>query len=310
MKIIDNPALGIGLLLCIGLVVVGLAIMTSAEGQFYSYSRAPAMVTLDDGTPVVFSSMTSSDDDSPFLPRDAPSLRPQEVAQADRARVEQARAQNSAAQQSQRQQNTVRIEGAPVVLPRTENQSADPFAAPPREQQRVQLSGMERRVVDNPLAAPPRQQVTQAQKRDELLFRIVKLRLNRGEFEQLVPVAMQMQNPERVVEMMLDMAEETPNKEIVAKLLDVATIVLLHLGQPRPPVPGMMGMPGMPGGTGMPGMMPPVQPMPGQPMSGMPTPGVPGQPMPMGGMMPGTVSFGTGMPSPPNSGPINVGNSR
>jgi len=259
MKIIDNPALGIGLLLCIGLVVVGLAIMTSAEGQFYSYSRAPAMVTLDDGTPVVFSSMTSSDDDSPFLPRDAPSLRPQEVAQADRARVEQARAQNSAAQQSQRQQNTVRIEGAPVVLPRTENQSADPFAAPPREQQRVQLSGMERRVVDNPLAAPPRQQVTQAQKRDELLFRIVELRMKRGEYEKLAPVVMQMQNPEKAIEAMLDFAEESADDENIEQLLDVATAVTMQMGQPRPPVSGMMGMPGMPGamsGSGIPGMMP------------------------------------------------------
>ena len=313
MKIMDNPALGIGLLLCIGLAIFGIALMTTAGGQ----APTAVMITSDDGA----FALTSSDDsdDSPFITREATPPRPRDdrarIEQADRARAEQARAQDAAAQQRQRQQSSVRIENPP----------ADPFAAPPREQPRDQQRGqqvvIERRIESNPpVVAMTRQQVANAEKRDELLFRIVKLRLKRGEYEQLAPIALQMQNPEKVVEMMLDLAEkmEAENEESFAKLLDVATVVLLHLGQPRPPVmvppmPGMSG--GMGGGMigpGMPGMMPmgmpPGQPMPGQPMPGQPmmgwsssgTPsGMPGQPMPMGGGMSGGMMGGTGgMPMP------------
>ena len=336
MKIIDNPALGIGVLLCIGIAVFGIAFMTTAEGQ---YRLNTNMVTSDDGA-FDIASMTSSDDfdESPFITREAPSPRPLEVAQADRARGEQARAQDAS---QQRQQNSMRIENPPVTRPRAENQ-LDPFAASPREQQRGQQVMNARIETRGQPVAPPRQQVVQAEQRDELLFRIVKLRLHRGEFEQLVPVALQMQNPERVVEMMLDLAEEMASKdeEHFNKLLDVATIVLLQTGQPRPPMPGMMGMPGGMGGgmsgPGMPGMMPmgmgmgmpPGQPMPGQPMmgwssggmssgtgGGMSGPGMPGmmpmgmgmpsgQSMPMGGGMmgPGGMMGGAGMPAPPASG--------
>ena len=246
MKIIDNPALGIGLLLCIGVAVFGLAFMATADGQFGQF--VPGMVTSDDGATAV-SSMTSSDD-SPFLPS------ARTVAQmSGSVRVQQAeRAQAAAAQPSQRTQSSVRIETPPVARSRAENPPADPFTAPSREQQRGQQVATERRAVAEPFAAMTRQQTEKAEKRDELLFRIVKLRLQRGEFEQIVPVALQMQNPEKVIEMMLDLAETLEDEEKFAKLLDVATMVLLHLGQPRPPVMGMM--PGGMSGPGMPGMTP------------------------------------------------------
>jgi len=297
MKIIDNPALGIGLLLCIGVAVFGLALMTTADGQFYA--RTANMVTSDDDATAVFSSLTSSDDDSPFLPNVNSGIGARVPEDSVRDQPTELMHAGSSLQlpagswiQSRQQPSTVRNQAVRTETswPSAEAQPADPFAASPREQQRGQQVGTERRAVAEPFATMTRQQAEKAEKRDELLFRIVELRLQRGEYEQIAPVVMQMQNPERAIEAMLDFAEESADDENIEQLLDVATAVTVQMGQPKPPVPGMMGMPGMmPFGMGM----PPGQPMPGQPMmgwssGGMPV-GMPGQPQPPpmgGGIMP------------------------
>jgi hypothetical protein len=130
-----------------------------------------------------------------------------------------------------------------------------------------------------------RPRASQAEKRDELLFRIVQLRLQRGEYEKLAQAVLQMQNPEKAIEAMLDFAEESADDDNITQLLDVATAVTLQIGQPRPPVMAMPGMPaGMSGGP-MPGMMP----------QGMPAPS-----MSMGGV--GMTSSGTVMVTPANPG--------
>ena len=89
------------------------------------------------------------------------------------------------------------------------------------------------------------------------------MRLKQGEFEKLTLVVLQMQSPEKAIEAMLDFAEESDDENI-SKLLDVATVVTLQLGQPRPSVSGMMGISV---GPGMPAGMFPGQSMPSPQMS-------------------------------------------
>ena len=144
-----------------------------------------------------------------------------------------------------------------------------------------------------------------AEKRDALLLRIVAMRLERGEFEQIAPVVMQMYNPETAIEAMLDFAEESDDENI-SQLLDVATAVTLQLGQPRPPVMPQAGMPApninMPG-MPQPGAMPGVSF--GMGMSGTMPGGIPMGAMPpgamgggMGGGMPGMPPVPPGQPAP------------
>ena len=350
MKIIDNPALGIGLLVCVGVAVLGLSLIKTVEGQ--SQARTPISVTSDDDAFGV-STMTSADDfdDSPFLDQKPP------VADAPRA-ISDVRARTGA-QWSESQQTAqvpapaqatselperTWIENAPErasdnmwIDSRIDN---DPFASTPERQPAATPENDARRQVFTieRTEAQPRDAQRQssviravearrepatpsiAEKRDELLFRIVELRLQRGEFEQLAQVVMQMQNPEKAIEAMLDFADESEDNNI-SELLDVATEVTLQMGQPRPPVPlgaltsGVMpGLAASLGATPPSGMggsvMPPGPPTPG-PMAfggGGFTPG-PGQAMPpgampMGAMPPGGMG-GPAMPPQTNSAPSN-----
>ena len=248
MKIIDNPALGISLLICVGVAVFGIAMMTTADEQFYAHPSV----------------MFTSDDDSPFLERQ-PS-----VADAPRA-IPAARARTGA-RPPETQQAAQVPEEATSELPRVpENRGIelntakatdnswienDPFAPAPERQpvavrqndNRWQVLALQgtfaqprdaQRQSGAMRAAEPRVETATpsiAEKRDELLFRIVELRLQRGEFESIAPVVMQMQNPEKAIEAMLDFAEDSEDEDIT-QLLDVATQVTLQMGQPRPPMP-------------------------------------------------------------------------
>ena len=276
-KIIDNPVLGIGMLLCLGLAVLGFSFMTSAEGQ----NQASVLVTSDENSHShdshvhVMPMFTDDSDDSPFLDPavPAPETRARQTArvQADFALQPQESRQSTA--QSQRIQRTPSAvpevsDNNSFAITSTELQDNRRAASQPQQQQRraaVFQTGNEQ-------LAPP----NRVEKRDELLFRIVKIRLERGEYEKLTQVVLQMQSPEKAIEAMLDFAEESDDENI-SQLLDAATAVTVQWGQPRSPVSGMMGMPG--GGMGTSGGMagpgtPPTQPMPGA-MGGM------------GGAMPG-----------------------
>ncbi len=221
MKIIDNPAFGIGLLLCVGLAVLGLSLMTTAEGQY----RANVIVTMDDSSDVVFSKSprrqvsaisTQDEDVSPFLD-------PQP------ARTNQPIHSRAVAQPAP---HAVRIPGRFSPAPVTSNND-DPFAGPLRW-----MTPMS--VVQSQADGPVR-----AEKRDELLFRIAKLRLQRGEYEKLMPVVAQMQKPETAIEAMLEFAEESDDD--IEKLLDVLTALTLQIGRPQQHfMPGAAGMPGQP----------------------------------------------------------------
>ena len=294
MKIIDNPTIGIGLLICVSLAVLGFTFLTTAEGQF----PVADMVTSDEGTLGVSSVHSPDDtDESPFL---------------DRASTNQgwpALAQSAAPQPRQQSFNTVLIESERSNRAGFElKQHDDPFAAPPHEQLRRQQPDQPKlppisadRIVRDPMAQgilATRQKPSQIEKRDEFLFRIVELRLRRGEFEKLAPVVLQMHNPEKAIEAMLDFAEKSADDESITQLLDMATAATMQMGQPRPPVSGMMGMSSGMGGS----IMPPGQPMPGA-VGGMPggmgVPGIPGGtngPIMPPGMAPGALLWDGIMP--------------
>ena len=307
MKIIDNPILGIGVLLCVGLAVLALSLMTTAEGQ----NRFYAMVTSDDAaflpnwssqTRQVSATHTVDDfDESPFV--EHPAVRTT-IVERDLARAAQSRAEQARAQQAREQaeahfrlRDAAQAAGSmrvttPVQAARPGNEtpgSDDPFAAPFVSVQTERRGGVwndgsvpqhqQQRVVVGAVPEFQQQHVfvreasaNPAAKRDALLFRIVKQRLERGEYESLAPVVLQMHNPETAIEAMLDFAEKS-DAENISQLLDTATAVTLQLGQPRPP----------------------VMPQPGMTMPGMPTPNMPMPGMPPSGAMPG-VSFGMGMP--------------
>ena len=269
MKIIDNPVLGIGLLLCVGLAVLGLTFLTTAEGQNPNTSSA---FTTDDAvlqSPAQrqVSPMHTEDDDSPFIDAvvtDIPS-----AGQAVRAQT--------ATQTQETQQGAARVTARATFdmdMPRvsvTAQRDDDPFApaqtrqrtmvqqsdtqpTSPRVQAQIQAqqSSVSQQPVNRGNAVGFNVSVpSRAEKRDELLFRIVQLRLLRGEYEKITSAVEQMQNPEKAIEAMLDHAEETDDENI-EQLLDVATALTLQIGQPRPAVPPGMGMPGgMVGPTGI-----------------------------------------------------------
>ena len=264
MKIIDNPTIGIGLLICVGLAVLGLTFLTPAEGQYQSTGFG--LVTADEGTHSYVTFMHTDDsDDSPFIERPA-----QERTTREAVRTWTATQQLEPRQSSSRQGSVRVTTQLPDAPQRVEVQFVeDPFA-PTTTRQRVvaqsrdlQYSRNDSREAQqrnaqqqayNTVAAVRSEpaQPTLAEKRDELLFRIVQLRLQGGEYEKLAPVVMQMQNPEKAIEAMLDFAEESDGDN-VSQLLDVATAATMQMGQPRPPMG--MGM-GMPGAVGMPSMGP------------------------------------------------------
>ena len=278
MKIIDSPVLGIGVLLCVGLAVLGLTFMATADGQ---NSTATSVSTTDEVATVTFlrtlpqrhaSPMHTDDDDSPFL--DAGVSEPVNARQVVRAQT--------AVQPQEPQQNVARLTARAIIdlpsLSVTTQSDDDPFTSTPAQptrqrvevrqngvappstfrderpsepqpqrpraedrpndlQQQISTRTVEVREVRN-AAAPNR-----SEKRDELLFRIVQLRLLRGEYEKITPAVLQMQNPEKAIEAMLDHAEESEDEDI-EQLLDVATALTMQIGQPRPAVPVGMRMPG------------------------------------------------------------------
>ena len=233
MKIIDNPALGIGFLLCVGLAVLGFSLLPTAEGQQHSH-HYNLMVSTDEqaeanwqiARPHVSSMVTTDEYSEPYVVAQNPG-RSRTAAVPPRQRSLERSAGTD-------RPNSVRIERAQISgtisVPASNN---DPFAqaAQPQSSSGVRHLDHARWVTTN---SPETRPLPPAEKRDELLHRIVQLRLNRGEFEKLPPVVSQMHKPETAIETILDFAEKSvSDDENIEQLLDMVTMLTLQIGQPK-----------------------------------------------------------------------------
>ena len=216
MKIINNPVMGIGLLLCVGLAVWGLSLLPTAEGQH----QGQFMVSSDEQNDDVFISRRTRPQVLPLVTTD----------ENDEIFVSPSQSIRTTRTQTVSPPSSVRIAAVPkAAAPPTQ----DPFATPDTPQRRladrsspalsVSVSGSALAVRQKPLSA--------VEKRDELLHRIVQLRLQRGEFEKIPPAVSQMQKPETAIETILDFVEQSDDENI-GQLLDMITVLTVQMGQP------------------------------------------------------------------------------